>query len=168
MGIDAILSAIGSPTVKAVASHWHAAREDRRMPAWSDIRPARIAPQLPFVWAYTYDAASDSFTARLAGDRIEAMFNKSFRRTPLSEIFPPAEYADVFSRAKRVVSEPAVFHGEGLVFRQLNRFGYGERIMLPLAADGCNADGIIGCTIYRSVEGAYDASLPETGQWHPL
>jgi hypothetical protein len=168
MPVKTLLSAIKSPELKAVARHWSDARGARRMPAWTDIRPAAIAGQLPFVWAYTYDAASDSFTGRLAGDRIEAIFGKSFRQTPLAEIFPAGEYADVLARARRVVAEPAIFRGEGLIFRQLNRHGTGERIMLPLAADGIHGDGILGCTEYHAVEGPGDALLPETSQWLTL
>ena len=135
------------------------------MPAWGDIRPSRLMGQLPMIWAYSYDRATDTFTGRLAGDRIERIFGKGFRQTPLTEIFPPSEYQDVFQRAKRVVGEPALLRGEGLVFKQLNKFGYGERIMLPLASDGVHADGILGCTEYHSFDGPYDASLPHSEEW---
>lgn len=164
----ALDEAIKSPALRGVVQHWLAAKGSRRMPGWGDIQPMRIARQLPIVWSYTYDREADAFTGRLAGDRIEAMFGKTFRHTPLSEIFPPAEFQDVFARAKRVVTEPAIYRSEGLVFKQLNKFGYGERIMLPLASDGVHGDGILGCTEYHSVEGAYDASRPEIGEWFPL
>ena len=104
----------------------------------------------------------------LAGDRIETIFGKAFRQTPLADIFPKSEFQGVFERAKRVVSEPAVCRGEGLVFKQLNKFGYGERIMLPLASDGVCADGILGCTEYQSIDGPYDGSLPQIDEWFPL
>jgi len=138
------------------------------MPGWSSIHPSRIAQQLPIIWSYIYDRASDSFYGRLAGDRIEAIFGKTFRHTPLSDIYPPGEYQDVFQRAKRVVTEPAIHRNEGLIFVQIGRHGHGERIMLPLASDGYRGDGILGCTEYHSVEGPYDASLPQNGEWYPL
>jgi len=138
------------------------------MPGWGDIRPSRMAGQLPYIWVYSYDAAADSFTGRLAGDRIEAIFGKTLRRAPLAEVFPPSEYQDVFQRAKRVVTEPAAFWGEGMVFRQLHRFGYGERVMLPLADDGTHGDGILGCTTYSSIEGNPEAPLPEPEKWYAL
>ena len=138
------------------------------MPGWGDIQPSRIVRHLPIVWAYTYDRETDTFTGRLAGDRIEAVFGKTFRQTPLPEIFPKSQYQDIFDRAKRVVSEPAVNRGEGLVYQQLNKFGYGERVMLPLASDGVCADGILGCTEYVSVHGPYDGSLPQVEDWFTL
>jgi hypothetical protein len=163
--IEALSAAIKSPNLRSVLRHWADARGTRRMPGWGAIRPSCIVHQLPIVWSYSYDRAADTFTARLAGDRIEEIFGRPFRQTPLSEIFPAREYDDVFQRARRVVCEPAFFRGEGLVFRQLHKFGYGERIMLPLAADGIHGDGILGCTEYHAIDGPYDETLPSTEQW---
>jgi hypothetical protein len=168
MSIEVLLSGIKSPDLRFVVHHWNEVRGARRMPGWSDICPARIVRQLPIIWAYIYDAETDSFTGRLAGDRIETIFGKSFRQTPLASIFPPDQYRDVFERAKRVVSEPAIFHGEGQVFRQVDRFGYGERVMLPLAGDGVHADGVLGCTEYHTVGGFLDPKLPKTGTWFAI
>ena len=50
----------------------------------------------------------------------------------------------------RVVREPAAFCGFGLVFRQGDRFVKGERLILPLSANGREADGLIGATEYES------------------
>ncbi len=168
MPVEALCAGIKSPALKGVARHWAEARGGRLMPGWNDIRPSRIANHLPVVWAYSYDRASDSFTGRLAGDRIEAVFGKSFRQTPLSEIFPPGQYEDVFLRAKRVINEPAMCRGEGLVFKQLDRYGYGERIILPLASDGVHGDGLLGCTEYHSIECLYDPSVEHIDEWYSL
>ena len=168
MTIEALNAAIRSPALKSVARHWAEVRGSRRMPGWSDIRPSRVVRQLPIVWAYTYDRETDTFTARLAGDRIETIFGKAFRQTPLADIFPKSGFQDVFDRAKRVVSEPAVCRSEGLVLPQVNKFGYGERVMLPLASDGICADGILGCTEYRSTDGPYDDARPQTDEWFSL
>lgn len=168
MAPEALLSALKSPALKHVFRHWAEVRGERLMPSWGDIRPSRIAQQLPIVWSYTYDPVSDTFTGRLAGDRIESAFGGSFRGTPLSKIFPPHRYEDAFQRAKRVISEPAVNRGEGVVFRQIDRFGHGERIILPLAADGIHPDGLLGCTEYSAYPGQYDESLPQIEEWFPL
>jgi hypothetical protein len=55
----------------------------------------------------------------------------------------------IFARHKRVVTEPAFSHGSGPVFTHARRYGTGERIILPLAADGVRSDGILGATVYR-------------------
>ena len=165
MEIEALDAAIKSPALRSVVRHWAKARGAQPMPGWGDIRPSCIARQLPIIWAYTYDRVRDAFFGRLAGDRIEAIFGKTFRQTPLEDIFPKSEFQDVFERAKRVVCGPEIFYGKGLVYRQLNKYGHGERIMLPLADDGIHGDGILGCTEYQFVELPYNGSHQPTGEW---
>ena len=81
-----------------------------------------------------------------------AIFGRSLRGVPMTDIYPANEYPALFARAtKRVVLEPIFMRGHGLVFRHLNRYGTGERIMLPLADDGENGDGMIGATEEYSV-----------------
>jgi hypothetical protein len=145
----AFVGSIVSPALKQVALHWNEARDGRKMPAWSDIKPSAIKAQLPIVWAYKYDAQKDEFIGRLAGDQIVSIFGKSFRGLPLSDAHPAEAFAWIFALLKKVVSEPALYQYDGRVFSQLNRYGAGERIMLPLSADGRESDGILGATCLR-------------------
>jgi hypothetical protein len=39
--------------------------------------------------------------------------------------------------------------GPGALFARSGGNGLGERIVLPLAADGWRADGVLGATVYR-------------------
>jgi hypothetical protein len=139
---------IESADLRAVALHWNQVRKNRLMPAWRDINAMEIRHQLPMVWAYRYDRGTDSFTGRLAGEEIERLFGKTFRGRPMRELFPASEFEEMFRRHKRIVSEPALFHGSGFVFRHLGREGIGERIIMPLADDGIHCDGILGTTRY--------------------
>jgi hypothetical protein len=171
MSFAAFESAIVSPDLLQVARHWRAACGARRMPAWRDIRPAAIVAQLPIIWSYKFDAASDAFTGRLAGDKITAIFGHSFRGAAMKDLFPAQEYQRAFTRHKRVVAEPAFFHGTGLVFAHLGRHGVGERIILPLAEDGEHGDGIVGATKYNMATGEPSADLARGGEreeWFPL
>jgi hypothetical protein len=140
------------------------------MPAWADIKPSAIAAQLSIVWSYRYDPATDTFTGRLAGERITAIFGKSLRGVPMSEIYPPNEYPALFARTKRVIVEPALMRGHGVVFRHLNRFGTGERIVMPLADDGIHGDGVFGATEYSvTSEPSLEAySAGEILEWFAL
>jgi hypothetical protein len=149
MGFREFEAAIVSPALKVVARHWNDARGGRRMPGWSNIKPSAIAPHLPIVWSFKYDRASDTFTSRLAGERITSIFGKSLRGLPMLEIYGPDEYPALFARNKKAVTEPAFMRGSGLVFRHLDRYGTGERIIVPLAEDGEHGDGIFGATEYR-------------------
>jgi len=168
MALEALYDTIKSNSLKAVLYHWAEVKCWRQMPGWNDIRPSRVARQLPIIWAYTYDRATDTFTGRLAGDRIEAVFGKTFRQTPLEEIYPKSEYMDVFERAKRVIDEPAIYYSEGLVYRQLKNLWYGEHLIMPLADDGVHGDGILGCTECRSMDAPQDGSVSENEAWFPL
>ncbi len=140
--------AIVSPALKSVARHWNEVRGTRRMPAWSDIKPAAIAAHLPIVWSYRYDRETDTFTGRLAGERITAVLGKSIRGVPMIDAYPESGYPALFARHRRVVLEPAFLRGHGVVFEHFGRFGLGERITMPLADDGEHGDGIIGATEY--------------------
>jgi hypothetical protein len=168
MSFEDFARAIASPELKHIAQHWDERRGLREMPSWDDIRPSQIAAQLPYLWVYKYDRATDTFTGRLAGDRIEHVFAKSFRGTPMTELYPPKDYPRLFARTKRVACEPALFLGRGMVFSHVDHFGQGERIMMPLADDGVLGDGVLGATLYDSVGGIPAAGQSEDESWFSL
>lgn len=146
---EQFLAMVEAPALRAVALHWDAVRRCPALPAWRDIDPAALKPYLPIVWSWKYDRASDCFTGRLAGETITMLFGRSLRGRPMAEFFRADAYPRIFARHKRVVTEPALYHGIGLVFRHEGRAGQGERIILPLAGDGRNGDGILGATVYE-------------------
>lgn len=170
MAFEAFLSSITSAQLKAVALHWNAARGNRLMPSWDALRPAAMAKQLPIIWSYKFDRGTGEFTGRLAGDRITEVFGKSLRGTRLQDFHPPEASPWVTAMLLRVVSEPALQLSSGRVFKQMDRVGTGQRIILPLAADGKTADGILGATEYNS---RISANLPieaatDVEEWFPL
>ncbi len=168
MSYESFELAIKSPALKHVARHWHEARGSRMMPGWSDIRPARITGELAIIWSYAYDRSIDAFTGRLAGIRIERKLGKTFKGTPMEELYPQNEFQKLFTCAKRVVYRPELYWTEGRVFEHLDYSGYGERIILPLASDGVCADGILGGTDYRTIPNLPDEVLPESENRFPL
>lgn len=167
MSFGDFLTAIKSARLRKVALHWNAARGDRLMPGWSAIRPSEIASELAIIWSYKYDRSSDLFTGRLAGHLIEQAFGKSFRGTPMAEIYPTADYPRLHARTKRVVCEPAFFRGAGMVFRHVKRIGQGERIIMPLAEDGEHGDGVFGATVYE-VPSVLPTQVAEAEDWFSL
>ncbi|MDB5407695.1 MAG: hypothetical protein JWL84_2607 [Rhodospirillales bacterium] len=148
---EEFLWCVEAPALRAVALHWQAARASRRMPSWRDIDATAIAAYLPIVWSWKYDRAADAMTGRLAGEEINALFGKSLRGVVMEEFFRGHDYEMVFARHRRVVVEPALMHGSGVVFIHVGRRGLGERIIMPLADDGETGDSIIGATIYQWV-----------------
>ena len=160
--------AIVSPALKRVANHWNAARGFKRIPTWSAIRPAAVAAQLPLIWSYIYDRESDTFTGRLSGDQIDRIFGRNLKGVPMAELYPAGDYGRLFERLKRVVCEPAFFRGEGMVFAHLDRYGQGERIVLPMTKDGATGDGIFGATEYQTVWGDSAKHQAEVETWVSL
>lgn len=156
MSFREFAAALETPALRALAEHWQQARGERRMPGWSGIDALKLGPHLANIWAWKYDAATDSFTGRLAGEAINAIFGRSLRGVAMREFFSPAAYALVFPRHRRVVTEPCLAHGSGPVFLHVGRRGHGERIILPLAEDGTHGDGLIGMTVYDLPMGPSD------------
>jgi hypothetical protein len=137
---------IVSPALTAVAAHWLLARRGRKMPAWTSLMPSAIKAQLPIVWSYSYDPVSDSFTGRLAGDRVAAIFGKNFHGLPMSEVHPRENYLDLFAKCKRVMTKPALYHGHGMILNIAGKPCVGERVIMPLSNDGITCDGVFGAT----------------------
>lgn len=160
--------AIKSPQLRLVAQQWNAARGTRAMPDWSDIRPNKLAPQLAIIWSYRYDRASDAMVGRLAGDHIERIFGKTFRHTPMEHLYPPDQYPEMFARFRRIVSEPALYLEEGKVFQAVDRFGFGERVAMPLSQDGVSGDGLIGATVYETFLNFQPQPQPDSALWFAL
>lgn len=144
------MNAITSPALKEIAQHWRDICHADKLPSWKDIRPAAIKTHLPIVWCYDYDPARDDFIGRLAGIGITGVSAKPFKGTRLSELRPADTYPRSLMRAKRVVQEPAFYRGHGVVYKTADQRGFGERIVMPLRADGKDPAGIFGASEYKS------------------
>ena len=144
-------SSIVSSDLKEVARYWHAICLGNRVPSWGDIRPTAIKTQLRIVWCYDYDAGLDDFIGRLAGVAITGLMKKQFKGARLSEIRPNDKYPRSLMRAKRVLKEPALYRGYGLVYKTDDIGGIGERIVMPLRSSGTVPAGIFGATAFKSV-----------------
>lgn len=154
MSFDAFLATIRSGALQAIARHWQVACGAKRMPAWRDIDPVQIGRNLRYVWAWKYDRAADDFVGRLAGEEIDQAFGKSLRGAKLTRFYPPDGVALVLPRHRRVVQEPALMHGQGMVFSHVGRTLIGERIVMPLSEGGTEGDGLFGGTVYHRAEAA--------------
>lgn len=148
MAFADFLAAIEASNLREVATHWNDARGTKRMPRWEDIDPAKIAPHLSIIWAWKYERETDTFIGRLAGDAIIEAHRGHLRGKRMQDFFAGDQYAEIFSRNRRVVTEPAFARETGKVLAHMKRYGLGERIIMPLATDGAQGDGILGATIY--------------------
>ena len=171
MSLEIFEHSIESPALGRVVRHWADVRRDRLMPAWEDLKPSAIKEQLKIIWMWRFDSARREFIGRLAGERIESVLGMSIRGARMAEVFARHDYAKALARHMRVMTEPALYHANGLIFRHLERFDMGERVILPLASDGKHGDGIIGVTEFESNYGEPPDDVvrgAETGSWFTL
>jgi hypothetical protein len=153
MSFASFQQSIVSPDLQAIAAHWSAARDGKRMPAWGDIDPVAIGRRLRYVWAWKHQREPEDFNNRLAGEEIVRAFGRSPRGLKMKEFFAPEVYRVFLPWHLRIVQEPAFLHGAGKVYSNVDRNFSGERIMLPLSEDGESGDGILGATIYLASAG---------------
>lgn len=149
MSYERFRASMSDAALIAVAEHWNDARSGRMMPGWRDIDPAAIKEHLQIVWAWRWDAEIGTFIGRLAGEGIIATLGKNTRGKRMDEVLHPDAREVVLARCKRVIGDPAIMRSHGKVYVTTGRDGWGERIVLPLAADGRNGDGVLGATVYR-------------------
>jgi hypothetical protein len=103
------------------------------------------------VWCYDYDVDTDDFIGRLAGNAIVGISGIQFKGSKLSRLRPVDRYPRSLDRARRILHEPALYRGLGLVYRSPESCGFGERISMPLAGDGRSPPGIFGATEFKSL-----------------
>ncbi len=140
---------IADPRLRLLLEHWLAVRGSRTMPARQDIDPARIVAALPLIWILEYHRATGLFRFRLAGEEVRALYGRDLRGLSYQSVFPAREHPAVLARIRRVVDGPCVMHARGAIYGAAGRTGEGERLALPLAADGTTPDAVIGASIYR-------------------
>jgi len=169
MSFDAFSQAITSPLLHAIARRWGEARGSATMPAWEKIDLSGLAAEISLVWVYHYDRRSGRFTGKLAGDRITKGLGKNLRGLPLDDAHSAQDYLWVHRYLTRVVTEVMGYRSAGRLFKQAGRFVEGERIALPLASDGVQADGVLGASDYRHphLEGPFEI-ITENEVWESL
>lgn len=137
------------PLIRHVIALWLGWRGARRMPARTDVDPVGLDGALPVVWLCDYERSAGRFRCRLAGDRIDILYGGRVAGRHLDDFVPSDRIAEVLGRYNRVVTEPAIGHAAGRVYLERGRRLVGERILLPLAADGRTPDAVLGATSFR-------------------
>lgn len=139
---------IREPRLRLLLDHWMTIRRGRPLPSRRDIDPIALAPVLPIVWLCDYDRAADRFRIRLAGEEVQEAYVGRLAGRCLDELFPAPAYDALRAHLRRVIERPCILHARGTIQGLRGTGGTGERLVLPLAADG-GADGIVAATALR-------------------
>ncbi len=143
-------------------------RGNRLLPNWEDLKLGSMDKLMPIIWTYSYNRRSKRFIGRMAGVNIEQIFGRTFAGVTMEDLYPPKDFARHYARAHRVVETPEFYRGTGMVFRHLDHSGDGERIMLPVASNGAEGDGVLGATVYEFFLGDRVDPVPESDAWFTL
>ena len=146
VGVQKFISGIESPARRDVASHWNDARRHKQMPTWTDLSLPILHPHFSLLWGFHYDRETGSLTGRLAGKHIKEWLGANFWGAKLEDIHPPHVVKGARAFLGPVVTAPSVGKCAGRLFTMGDETITGERIALPLALNGINADGILGAS----------------------
>lgn len=144
--------------LRRLAAYWLDRCRGRTMPARRDIDPVDIPWVLPFIWLNDVvpgATAADGlrFRCRLAGEAINAVHRRNIRGLTLEDYVPADDLPVVTEQYSAVAQTPLVLHCIGRVYHRTRQYLVGERIVLPLSADGGGTAAVLlGATIYTTAE----------------
>jgi hypothetical protein len=168
-GFENFIAGIESKALRAIAGHWNDVRGRKPMPGWNDISSSALAPYFKILWAFTFNRQSGEFVGRIAGRQIKDWFGTGFSGHKLSDIHPPHMVTETHALLTKVVTLPAAGRTSGRLATVGGHTITGERIALPLATDGTNADGILGASDYTAPPGPAPFELiHENIVWCPI
>jgi len=170
VSIANFIAGVKSPALRDVASHWALARGRKIMPTWTDLSPQFLHPHFSLLWGFHYDRETGELTGRLAGRHIKEWLGANFWGAKLDDLHPPHVVKGARTFLGAVVTKPSVGKCTGKLFTIGDEAITGERIALPLALDGINADGILGASdfVYPSnAKGAVEL-IHENMEWITL
>ncbi|HET7085245.1 MAG TPA: hypothetical protein VFI23_10775 [Rhizomicrobium sp.] len=167
--MQGLIDRIESPGLRAVAEHWREARGGKLMPRWADLSSAILAPYFKLLWGYQYDPKTEEFTGGLTGEHVKDWLGTKFSGVRLLDIHPPPVFREAQSLMTKCISTPSASRSRGRLFMVGDHTVSGERIALPLAANGVTADGILGASDYQSpVLSGPITLIHENVEWYPL
>jgi len=143
------LSRVQSPSLHAMAELWDEARGDRRMPSWADLPVIGSLPYAKMLWGFGYDPVSGDLTGVLAGSKIGKWIDAKFYGQVKDQ---RANYGlgALEQRLITCAATPLAYRSKGRLFKVDSFVVTGERIALPMAADGQTGDGIFGGSDYTA------------------
>jgi hypothetical protein len=140
------IATVNSPALRVIANHWNQVRGDRLMPTWADLSSSVLSPHFKILWGFQFDPQTGDFSGRLAGKNVRDWLGANFWGASLKDIHPPRIFRESHQFLSKVVTAPAAGRCSGRLFTLDGKPIMGERIALPLAADGITGDGVLGAS----------------------
>ena len=126
---------------------WRLARCGALVPLKQNFDPLAVPHLLPSLWLYRLDRGTDTFTCRLAGERINAAWGYSIAGHTSEDIFGVSDNAVIVSIWMAILETPLVHYGRGEVLSG-NSLYLAERLVLPLLDEAGEANFILGLSLY--------------------
>jgi len=161
--------AVTSPALRAIAEYWDQVRGHRLMPYWNDLSPSFLSPHFDRLWGFNYNPQTGAFIGMLAGKNVKDWLGTNFWGASLKDIHPPHIYSDAHQFLRKVVTMPAAGRCSGRLFVVGDKAITGERIALPMAANGIFPAGVLGASHYQGPIPPGPVELVVEGQeWFPI
>jgi hypothetical protein len=120
------------------------------LPPVQRFDPLHLPKLLPNMWILEVEAATRRFRMRLTGENINAIYGRSIAGLYFKDVFQPDDAEIIAARYARALSEPAIFHANGLVYAAGGNLTVGERLGLPMLGREGKTNTLLGATVYRS------------------
>lgn len=144
--------------------YWDSLREPGCIPSQRVFDPVEIGPLLRNTWMARWSQEDQDFVYRLAGENILAASHHPMRHKPLSKIFDSGHAESVRHRYQVICATPLLHYSQGQIYSHIDRYGTGERLVLPLQDRDGRTTTVLGCTVYSGTDWPQDRSRPGQSQ----
>lgn len=137
-----------SPDARRLFDLWLSLRDGALVPPQSRFDPTSVADLLGSMYIYRFDATTDEFICRLAGEAINRAWGGSIKGAALKQIVGRDRHAAALERWKAVITTPRVQYGRIDDIWEGVETCVAERLVLPMSGGG-EPDRVLGFARYR-------------------
>lgn len=138
-----------SDRITRLFRYWTELRVEGDLPGIASFDPLHLPDLLPSLWLVAWDEKIGDFVYRIAGDYILRTHDQPMHRRSLREIYPPQLADHLRERFTLLCSDRCLYHSRGTIYIRINRYGLGERLILPFRDRDGVTPVVLGCTDYN-------------------
>lgn len=138
------------PRILEFASYWDGLRPDGEIPGRQHFDPVDVPSFLANIWLLEFHRESRRFRFRLVGTRVVDFLGVDPTGRWLDDAYPSFAGSEIEKDFLNCVKMGVPYWRKGPPFMEANKdYAQVERVALPLAADGKNADMILCLSLYE-------------------